>query len=289
MRPSFLAALLKVGDRWCNPRGATPTTHIMKLPLGLVANQQADMTHSVQNEWLCLNLLQELALPVANSEILTFGSKTVLAVERFDREWAKTATGHDWIVRLPQEDLCQALGLPPTQKYEQTDSKGRTTGPTMPAVMQVLSASAEASTDVATFILAQMCFWILGNTDAHAKDFSIFLKPDDVNAMTPLYDVISLWPVIGDAPNQMKQKVMRLAIPLKAPRTLREFDDIEVAEWTHVAKQSGISNLSEQMIGLAAGLPSAVERLSKRLPTGYPAPLWNKITSRALTRAKMMC
>ena len=279
-------ALLKVGEQWCSPRGATPTTHILKLPLGLVANRQADMSHSVQNEWLCLNLLQELGLPAANSEILTFGSKTVLAVERFDREWSKTASGKDWIVRLPQEDLCQALGLPPTQKYEHTDVKGRTTGPTMQSVMQVLSASAEASKDVATFLLAQMCFWILGNTDGHAKNFSIFLKSGDVYEMTPLYDVISLWPITGDAPNQMKQKVMKLAIPLRARKTLRKLDDIGVDDWMFAAKQTGIRNLPDQMFAVAAGLPAAVERLSKRLPFGYPQSVWEKITSRALARAK---
>jgi serine/threonine-protein kinase HipA len=279
-------ALLKVGDQWCSPRGATPTTHIMKLPLGLVANQQADMTHSVQNEWLCLNLLQELGLPTANSEIITFGSKTVLAVERFDREWAKTRGGRDWIIRLPQEDLCQALGLPPTQKYEHTDGKGRTSGPTMQSVMQVLGASAEASKDVATFLLAQMCFWILGNTDAHAKNFSIFLKSGGVYAMTPLYDVISLWPITGDAPNQMKQKVMKLAIPLKARKTLRKLDDIGVDDWMFAAKQTGIADLPEQMLALAAGFPAAVERLSRRLPAGYPQSLWEKITSRVLARAR---
>ncbi|MEJ5989721.1 type II toxin-antitoxin system HipA family toxin [Ramlibacter sp. PS3R-8] len=279
-------ALLKIGDQWCRPQGATPTTHIMKLPLGLVANQQADMTHSVQNEWLCLNLLQELGLPAANSEILTFGSKTVLAVERFDREWSKTKAGTDWIIRLPQEDLCQALGLPPTQKYEHTDGKGRTTGPTMQSVMQVLSASAEASKDVATFLLAQMCFWILGNTDAHGKNFSIFLKSGDVYAMTPLYDVISLWPIAGDGPNQMKQKVMKLAIPLRARRTLRKLDDIGVEDWIVAANQAGIKDLAGQMFALAASVPDAVERLSKRLPAGFPQPIWDKVTSRVLERAK---
>lgn len=281
-------ALLKVGDRWCTPRGATPTTHILKLPLGLVANQRADMTDSVQNEWLCLNLLQELGLPVANTEIVTFGSQTVLAVERFDREWARNADGEDWIVRLPQEDLCQALGLPPTERYERTDGKGRTTGPTMDAILKVLGASAEPRTDVTTFMLAQMLYWMLGNTDGHGKNFSVFLQGGDRYAMTPLYDVVSLWPIVGDGPNQMKQKVMRLAIPLKAQKTLRKLDDIGAGDWRYAAHRSGVPGLAELMVDIVARTPAAVERLSKRLPENFPQRLWDKIIPQALARAKAL-
>ena len=122
-------ALLRMSGRWYQPTGATPTTHILKLPLGLVGNFQGDFSDSVENEWLCGQLLRELGLPVAESEVATFGEQRVLVVRRFDRRWSGVTaeqaqrrsfkpTRGTWIARLPQEDFCQASGLPPTKRYE---------------------------------------------------------------------------------------------------------------------------------------------------------------------------
>jgi serine/threonine-protein kinase HipA len=114
-------ALLWHNDGWILPRGSTPTTHILKLPLGLVGHRKADLTASVENEWLCMNLLAEFGLPVAQTAILNFGSQKVLGVERFDRRMHPSGK---WIMRLPQEDFCQALGVPPHMKYESEGGPG---------------------------------------------------------------------------------------------------------------------------------------------------------------------
>lgn len=282
-------ALLRIGDQWCRPQGATPSTHILKLPLGLVANQRADMRDSVYNEWLCLTLLRELGLPAANGEICTFGAQTVLAVERFDRQWQQRPDGQPWIARLPQEDLCQALGLPPEQKYEVTDANGRTTGPTMDDALSVLRAGTEPDNDVALFLLAQLMNWVLGNTDAHGKNFSIFLLPGGRHAMTPLYDVISLWPIVGDAPSQLRQKQMRLALALRARRTLRKLDDIHGSDWAFAARRSGVTGLEEMMVGLMKAVPAALDHLVAHLPEGFPPRLLERmlpvIRQRAATAA----
>jgi len=88
-------AFLRWNDVWMKPRGATPTTHIFKMPLGLVGGRQADFTTSVDNEWLCLKLLGAYGLPVPSAEIAQFGRQRVLVVERFDRitapEWPASA------------------------------------------------------------------------------------------------------------------------------------------------------------------------------------------------------
>ena len=78
-------ALLRVGRRWHRPLGATPTTHIFKLPLGLVGNMRADMTASVENEWLCAQLLAALGFDVAPAEIARFGAQKVLVVKALQR------------------------------------------------------------------------------------------------------------------------------------------------------------------------------------------------------------
>lgn len=92
-------ALLLHEGQWCVPRGATPTTHILKLPLGQVGRARADFSTSVENEWLCSRLASAFGLKVAASRIECFGRHKVLVVERFDR----TLLG-DWWARLPQED-----------------------------------------------------------------------------------------------------------------------------------------------------------------------------------------
>jgi serine/threonine-protein kinase HipA len=93
--------------RWCRPLGATPTTHVFKFPLGLVVHRQADLRTSVENEWLCTQILTAYGVPVAPCEIRHFGEQKALVVERFGRK-LHSSTG--WWLRLPQEDFCQVSG-----------------------------------------------------------------------------------------------------------------------------------------------------------------------------------
>jgi serine/threonine-protein kinase HipA len=110
-------ALLRMGGKWYRPRGATPTTHILKLPLGLVGNMRADMPDSVDNEWLCARIMSGLGFATAPTEMATFGNTKALVVTRCDRRWQGVAAGAEskarfkppaggWIARLPQEDFC---------------------------------------------------------------------------------------------------------------------------------------------------------------------------------------
>ena len=106
-------ALLQVDGQWCLPRGTTPTTHIFKLPMGLIGGMRLDMTHSVENEWLCAMVLKAFGLPVAACRPVQFEDMKALVVERFDRAWWASPDGEQRLIRLPQEDLCQATGVRP--------------------------------------------------------------------------------------------------------------------------------------------------------------------------------
>ena len=135
-------ALLRIGKRWHLPLGATPTTHIFKLPLGLVGNITADMSDSIENEWLCAKILDALGFDVAPTEIGQFGDQKVLIVERFERRWiAATPQSKPWIARLPQDDFCQATGKPGDIKYE-TDG-----GPGIRAALGLLAGGSNAQQD----------------------------------------------------------------------------------------------------------------------------------------------
>ncbi len=129
-------ALLRMDDKWLKPHGTTPTTHIFKGAIGELPNG-IDLSHSVENEYYCLKLAAAFGLPVNNAEIATFGKTKALVVERFDRRWTKAGR----LLRIPQEDFCQALSVPPTLKYQ---SDG---GPNLVKVLDLLKGSDNPTKD----------------------------------------------------------------------------------------------------------------------------------------------
>ncbi len=284
-------ALLRIGRKWHRPIGATPTTHILKLPMGLVGRMRADLTASVENEWLCAQILRELGLPVAHTEMATFGEQKVLVVERFDRRWQNIEQAKPnsarfkppldaWIARLPQEDFCQATGTAPTQKYE---SDG---GPSMLQCLQVLAGSANADNDRRNFVLAQLAFWILAATDGHAKNFSISHHRGGGFSMTPLYDVISAWPIVGKGPNQVSEHNARLAMALQAKNKHDKLVDIRARHWQTLAQRCGVDGVWEEMLALVEGLDATLDRVQATLPTGFPARVWAAVKRGAVRQAQ---
>ncbi|WP_020398767.1 type II toxin-antitoxin system HipA family toxin [Kordiimonas gwangyangensis] len=184
---------------WQIPKGGTPTTHILKPQLGKLPNG-LDMSDSVENEHFCLTLCAEFGLDVAGSQIIDFEDKRVLVVERFDRRHTKDGR----LLRLPQEDFCQALGVPATRKY---NNEG---GPGIGECLHLLGGSDYADEDRRHFLKAQMLFWLLGATDGHAKNFSLYLAPGGGYRMTPFYDIMSAEPNL--ARHELRRQEMKLAM-----------------------------------------------------------------------------
>ncbi len=264
-------ALLRLGGHWHRPHGATPTTHILKLPLGLVGNMRADLTDSVENEWLCAQILGEMGLRVAATQMARFGRQKVLVVERFDRRWQERAREATWIARLPQEDMCQATGTAPTLKYE---SDG---GPSMRTCLDVLAGSDQAGEDQAHFVLSQLAFWLLAATDGHAKNFSLFHQHGGTFRLTPLYDVISAWPVIGDGPNLIPYHDARSAMALRSRSAHYCLREVRARHWRALAERSGAEASWTRMIEMAAGVDAALGRVRARVPDDFPVRVWSTI------------
>ena len=263
-------AFLKVKGRWCRPHGATPTTHIFKLPLGVVGgSRRVDLSDSVPNEWVCAQIVSELGLPVAPTAMARFGDQTVLVVERFDREWMD---GGAWIARLPQEDFCQALGVPPKLKYE------RDGGPGMAKCLQLLGGSADPQQDTLAFQLTQLSFWLLAATDGHAKNCSIFLRPGDSYVMTPLYDILSMWPYFGKGPNQFDRRRSGLAMPMRSKNVHYGLDTIHTRHWHGLAMKNGGPSVWAAMLGLVEQVEPALAAVEQRLPPAFPGRSWEAIS-----------
>lgn len=255
-------ALLWHNGGWMRPHGSTPTTHILKLPLGLVGHRKADLTASVENEWLCMNLLAEFGLPVAKTAILNFGTQKVLGVERFDR---KMHSSGKWIMRLPQEDFCQALGVPPHLKYE---SDG---GPGLLQLAAVLRGSERAEADLTTLLTSQLLFWLMAAPDGHAKNFSIHLLPAGRYALAPLYDVMSIWPIEGGGANQYSLHNARLAMALLGKNKHYHFAEVQRRHFNSTAAKCFRRADAEEVIeSVLARTSSAIEAVAARLPSGFP-------------------
>lgn len=256
-------ALLRHKGRWMRPLGATPTTHIIKLPLGLVGNMQADMRTSVHNEWLCLKLMGALGFDVAQADIATFADHPpVLVVERFDRKPHPSAP---WILRLPQEDLCQARGVSPAIKYEADG------GPGIEQLAQVLHGSQNARADLRTLLASQITFWLMTATDGHAKNFSIRLHAGGAYALTPLYDVLSAWPIIGNGKGRLAWKNAKLAMAVSGKNRHYHLATIMRRHFNATAARCGWDESAEDIIGeLLAKVDAAIEAVSKQLPAGFP-------------------
>ena len=258
-------ALLRWKGRWCKPRGTTATTHIFKPSIGKLPNG-VDLTSSVENEYLCLKILNALGLPAATAEMETFGDRRVLIVERFDRLW----TGDQRLLRVPQEDSCQALSVPPNLKYQ---SDG---GPSIADILKLLRGSDEPLSDQRSFLKANIVFWLMGATDGHAKNFSIFLSPGGRFQMTPLYDVISAQPSVDSKQILWKQFRLAMAFGTKPHYQIRQ---IAPRHFFQTADRAGIGRqvLESVIQELLDGTVPAVESVVASLPADFPDEIASSI------------
>lgn len=234
-------ALHFADDRWGVPSGSVPTTHILKPP-----SEKFD--GHAENEHVCLALARALGLPTPTSHVRRFDGETTIVVERYDRLRNGNA-----IRRLHQEDMCQALGYPPTQKYENLGGPGA-----KPIVELLRTYSNQPAEDVWTFVRALAFNWLIGGTDAHAKNYSVLIGADDRVRLAPLYDVASALAY----PEDLDFKKLKLAMRIADKYLL---DDIVLRHWTRLASSVQLDGeqLRRQCFDLASRLPDTLTGVVK--------------------------
>jgi serine/threonine-protein kinase HipA len=267
-------ALLFYNGMWWEPHGTTPTTHILKTQIGTLQNG-IDLSNSVENEYYCLKLLAAFGLPVNQAEIKDFGKTKALVVERFDRAW--TPDGR--LLRLPQEDFCQALSCPPSRKYQ---NEG---GPGMVEILKFLKGADTPAEDQKTFLKAQILFWLIGATDGHAKNFSVFLGPGGSFRLAPIYDVITAQPSLDT--RQIERKQMKLAMSAGDSRHYK-IDDIQGRHFIQTAERAGLpgSLASEALQEAAKVAGHAMKTIEKQLPAGFPEQIHASVTDGVVSRLR---
>ena len=267
-------ALLWHDGQWIKPHGTTPTTHLIKTQIGELPGGIA-LSDSVENEYYCLKLTEAFGLPVNTATIETFGDTKALAIERFDRRWTKDGR----LLRLPQEDCCQALSVPPTLKYQ---NEG---GPGMVDVLDLLKGSDTPMEDQEIFLKAQLVFWLIGATDGHAKNFSVFLNPGGSYRMTPLYDILTAQPALNA--RQIERKPMKMAMSVGNSRHYR-FDQIHGRHFVQTAMRAGLSKKRATSIveEIALLAPKALETSANALPKGFPMAVVDTVSEAVTDRVR---
>jgi serine/threonine-protein kinase HipA len=248
-------------DAWHLPSGATPTSHIFKLPIGRIEHSGTDLSDSVENEWLCLQILKAYGVTVADTQIKKFNDVKALVVERFDRRWA---ADRSWLIRLPQEDICQALNISPVLKYE---SDG---GPGIPQIMNLLLGSTDALADRRLFMTVNLLFWLLAAIDGHAKNFSIFLLPGGGFRLTPFYDVISGYPLV--IKKQLEQRRLKMAMALVGKNKHYPWNAMLHRHWLSTAQSCHFpaDELDKIIIEALDRLDQVINQVGDQLPETFP-------------------
>lgn len=224
-------ALLYMDGKWGVPSGRIPTTHILKPPIG-------DFAGHAENEHLCLALARSLGIPAAHSEVLHFGDEVAIAVERYDR----VRSGND-IVRVHQEDMCQALSIPPIQKYQNEK------GPGAAHIIALLrTASTNQSVDVENFVRALAFNWLIAGSDAHAKNYSVLIAGGPRVRLAPLYDLASTLPY-----DRFDQKKVKLAMKIGGEYQL---EHIGPRQWEKFAREVHVD--CDQVLGILSSMVAAI-------------------------------
>ncbi|MGA7524896.1 MAG: type II toxin-antitoxin system HipA family toxin [Acidobacteriaceae bacterium] len=256
-------ALLFERKRWGVPSGRIPTTHILKPPTG-------EWDGHAENEHFSLQLARALGLIVPNSSVLHFKDEIAIVVERYDRARA----GTKWS-RIHQEDMCQALGLHPTRKYE---SDG---GPGVRSIVELLrDQSSSPDQDVQAFIDAIAFNWLIAGTDAHAKNYSLLLGKNAVVRLAPLYDLASILPY-----RQVDLRKVKLAMKVGGEYRLR---NIGLRHWQRLATELRLDDaeLIQGIRTMALAIPDQTTTIQKQIEgEGLSHVTITRLSERVKTRA----
>jgi serine/threonine-protein kinase HipA len=209
-----LAVAIDDAGHVCVPMNGSPSTHVLK-------PDSPGFSGGVQNEAFCLALAQRLNISTPNFTTGRAGKRTYLLAQRYDRLHA----GDRWR-RLHQEDYCQALGKPPSAKYESNQ-----TGVSGPSLKEMFEVTRRYLPPIEIVRLLDMVIFnvLACNTDAHAKNYSIMIRGNGVS-LAPIYDVMC-----GEVWENVTKKLAQ------AVAGKRQGDCLNASDWQRFARECGLN------------------------------------------------
>ena len=267
-------AFLYYADKWWKPLDSTATTHIFKIA---IQHPTIDLSNSVENEFYCLKVLDLFNIPVNEASIEIFGETKVLVIKRFDRKWIEDRK----LIRIHQEDLCQALSIKSNQKY-QSDS-----GPRAQDILELLTGSTKYYEDTMTFIKSLILFQLLNAIDGHAKNYSIFHGKGGSFHLTPLYDVISIQPNIDSF--QENQQKFKLALSVGKNKHY-EADYIFGRHYFETGRKANVPKqlIQDSIDEIVDTLDNVFEKIESLLPNDFPLEIHESIMRGAKKRVHLL-
>lgn len=245
MQPKI--ALRRTPSGWALPWGAEPTSHIFKI------TRQESYPHEALMEHVTMTTARHLGLRVPQTGVMRRGDLEAIVVARYDR-----ALRDGRLVRIHQEDLCQALGLHPDYKYQRDGGPSPADAAALLRRVSGASAAAAVISQLRDLLILQ---WLVVHNDAHSKNFSILLAGGS-RALAPLYDACSWLPYRRGTP------IPKLRIAMKIGRDYRLSSADRAEALGRAADALGLGELTtaQRFEELAAGLPDALHQTVGSLP-----------------------
>ena len=242
------------------PLNGTPSTHIIKTEI-------RNYPGSVENEWYSMSLAAACGLSVAESGIVVIGGRRRFVSTRYDR---MQADGR--VKRLHQEDFCQMLGIDPKRKYETLG------GPGIVASFRLLRELSVSAADTLEFIDRLIFNFLVGNGDAHGKNFSVLYK-DGVATLAPMYDVMStaVYPEVG----------RRMAMKIDDEYA---FKWITIGKFVRMAEKIGVSEkmMRREIAKISRWIGKEASLVARRCARKFPSSVYSSIATGITNRLQQL-
>jgi serine/threonine-protein kinase HipA len=134
----------------------------------------------------------------------------------------------------------------------------------------------------------QLVFWLLAAIDGHAKNYSIFLLPGGAYRLTPRYDILSAYPVLGHRRGQLSPEKIRMAMAVSGKNRHYRWQEISARHWLETAKRCGFPGMKDLMEEVLARTPEVVKRAGDLPPPGFPAAIAESILNGTTKAARLL-
>ena len=155
--------------------------------------------------------------------------------------------------------------------------------------MELLRGSQQAEEDRRDFMRTQLVFWLLAAIDGHAKNFSLFLLSGGAYRLTPRYDILSAYPMLGHGRGKLPPQKITMAMAVEGKNRHCHWERIKVRHWIDTAKRCGVADMDEIVANVVARVPEILERVNARLPEGFPSSILDPVFDGIRRASERLC